>query len=152
MLVDFLKRLPDWLYRFVCRWINLYFGMMGDKSPDAYTASYQLSAAYAKEFNRLYPDMQGVYYQSFASLMRSGFSSKLLCVPYWVLKALDAPNDGLVTVESATWTNFRGVITNRYLRGISHGDIIDLTREDYRGFDVKEFYVKLVEDLKLKGF
>lgn len=152
MLVDFLKRLPDSLYRLVCRWIDLYFGMMGDKNPDAYRASCQLSAAYAREFNRRCPDMPGVYYQSFASLMRSGFSSKLLCIPYWVLKSLDAPSDGLVTVESARWANFRGVIRNTYLRGISHGDIIDLTREDYRGFDVKEFYVKVVEDLKSRGF
>lgn len=152
MLVDFLKRLPEVVYRLVCRWIDTYFKMMGDISPNACEASYQLSAAYAEEFNRLYPDMPGVYYQSFASLMRSGFSSKLLCVPYWILKKLDAPNDGLVTVESAKWANFRGVITSPYLRGISHGDVIDLTREDYRGFDVKEFYVKVVEDLKSRGF
>lgn len=71
---------------------------------------------------------------------------------YWILKALDAPNDGLVTVESARWTGFRGVVTNSYMRGISHGDMIDLTREDYRGFDVMEFYVHLVEELKEKGF
>ena len=84
--------------------------------------------------------------------MRSGFSSKLLCIPYWILKKLDAPSDGLVTVESAKWADFRGVITNSRLRGISHGDMIDLTREDYEGFDVLEFYVKLVEELKRKGF
>ena len=35
---------------------------------------------------------------------------------------------------------------------ISHGDMIDLTREDYQGFDVLEFYVKLVEELKQMGF
>lgn len=152
MLVDFLKRLPDSVYKLVCRWIDWYFGMMGDICPDAYRASYQLSTQYAGDFNRENPDMPGVYYQSFASLMGSGFSSKLLCIPYWVLKALDAPNDGLVTVESARWTGFRGVVTNSYMRGISHGDMIDLTREDYRGFDVMEFYVHLVEELKEKGF
>ncbi|KMW22237.1 hypothetical protein HMPREF9470_01466 [[Clostridium] citroniae WAL-19142] len=30
--------------------------------------------------------------------------------------------------------------------------MIDLKREDYRGFDVVEFYVKLVEELKNRGF
>ena len=30
--------------------------------------------------------------------------------------------------------------------------MIDLTREDYEGFDVKEFYVELVSDLKQRGF
>ena len=84
--------------------------------------------------------------------MKHGFSSKLLCIPYWILKALDAPNDGLVTVESARWTNFQGVVTHRYLRGISHGDMIDLTREDYRDFQVLEFYVQLVKRLAELGF
>ena len=30
--------------------------------------------------------------------------------------------------------------------------MIDLKREDYRGFDVVEFYVELVKALKEKGF
>lgn len=151
-LVDFLERLPDGVYRWVCRLIDLYFGRLGDVNPDTYRASRQLSKVYAAEFNRLYGDKEGVYYQSFASLMRSGCSSKLLCVPYWVLKKLDGPNDGLVTVESARWGVFRGVVTSKRLRGISHGDMIDLTREDYEGFDVKEFYVKVAADLKERGF
>ena len=151
-LVDFLKRLPDGIYRLVCRFINYYFGKLGDTKPNAYTASRQLSRAYAGEFNQKYPDAENIYYQSYATLMKHGFSSKLLCVPFWILKALDAPNDGLVTVASATWANFRGVITNKHLRGISHGDIIDLTREDYRSFSVLEFYIQLVEDLKQRGF
>lgn len=152
MLVEFLKKLPDCVYRGICQMIDTYFKKLGDQNPDAYRASYQLSCAYAKEFNQRYPDAEGIYYQSFASLMKHGFSSKLLCIPYWILKALDAPNDGLVTVESATWTNFQGVITNRYLRGISHGDMIDLTREDYRDFHVLEFYIQLAARLKEMGF
>ena len=43
-------------------------------------------------------------------------------------------------------------MTNRYLRGISHGDMIDLTREDYRDFQVLEFYVQLVKRLAELGF
>lgn len=152
MLVEFLKNLPDGIYRGICKRIDTYFGKLGDKNPDAYNASYQLSCAYAKEFNKRYPDAEGTYYQSFASLMKHGFSSKLPCIPYWILKALDAPNDGLVTPESAEWTNFQGVITNRYLKGISHGDMIDLTREDYRGFDVLEFYIQLAARLKDMDF
>ena len=37
-------------------------------------------------------------------------------------------------------------------RGISHGDMIDLNRENIDGFDVREFYVQLVSDLKNMGF
>ena len=132
--------------------IDRYFGMLGDTRPNAYVASRQLSCAYAEGFNELYKDVPGIYYQSYASLMKHGFSSKLLCIPYWILKCLDAPNDGLVTVESARWADFQGVVTNRYLRGISHGDMIDLTREDYRDFKVLEFYIQLVQRLAEMGF
>ena len=37
-------------------------------------------------------------------------------------------------------------------RGISHGDVIDLSRKNIPGFDVREFYVQLVKDLKERGF
>lgn len=57
-----------------------------------------------------------------------------------------------MTVESAAWSNFQEVVRNRYLRGISHGDMIDLTREDYRDFKVLEFYIQLVQRLKAMGF
>ena len=36
-------------------------------------------------------------------------------------------------------------------KGISHGDMVDLTRQDIRGYDVCEFYVDLVRKLKEKG-
>ena len=37
-------------------------------------------------------------------------------------------------------------------RGISHGDMIDLNRENIPGFDVREFFVELVHRLKNQGF
>ena len=54
--------------------------------------------------------------------------------------------------ESAKWGEFRGVFSNKRLRGISHGDIIDLKRQDYKGFDVVETYVQIVAELKERGF
>ena len=37
-------------------------------------------------------------------------------------------------------------------RGISHGDMIDLNRENIKGFDVREFFVQVVAGLKKMGF
>ncbi len=36
-------------------------------------------------------------------------------------------------------------------RGISHGDMIDLNKENIPGFDVRKFYVTLVAELKERG-
>lgn len=69
-----------------------------------------------------------------------------------IIRAVDGKNDGLVTPESAMWGEFKGTLSNCKHRGISHCDMIDLKREDYRGFDVTEFYVELVKALKEKVF
>jgi triacylglycerol lipase len=37
-------------------------------------------------------------------------------------------------------------------RGVSQGDIIDLKRSDYRDFDVIEYYIRMVAELKQKRF
>ncbi len=37
-------------------------------------------------------------------------------------------------------------------KGISHGDMIDLTHKNINGFDASEFYVLLFAGLKKRGF
>ena len=37
-------------------------------------------------------------------------------------------------------------------RGVSHGDMIDLNRENIPDFDVREWYSQLVQQLKQNGF
>ena len=76
----------------------------------------------------------------------------LLSISYCMIKPLEGENDGLVSVESAKWGEFKGVFSNARTRGISHGDIIDLKREDYKSFDVLETYVRIVKELKENGF
>lgn len=84
--------------------------------------------------------------------MKNCFSDALLSVPYFFMKLLShEPNDGLVTESSAKWGQFQGTLQSRK-RGISHGDMIDLKREDIKGFDVLECYIQLVENLKEEGF
>jgi triacylglycerol lipase len=57
-----------------------------------------------------------------------------------------------VSVESAKWGERFTLLEPQGKRGISHGDVVDLNRENIRGFDVREFYVKLVADLKRRGY
>jgi triacylglycerol lipase len=151
-LLDLLCKMPDKTFRSIAGIIDKYFKKLGDKNPDCYTSSRQLSTAFAKEFNEKVTDAEGVYYQSYAIVMKNMFSDSLLCVPYAILKAVKGPNDGLVCVDSAKWGDFRGVLKNKYRRGISHGDIIDLKREDFRGVNVIEQYVKIAAELKEKGY
>ncbi len=150
--VDYACRLPDGFYRGVARIFDYWFGRFGDAHPDFYQATRQFSTGASRQFNEEVPDMPQVYYQSYATAMKDFLSDPLLSVPYLLIKPLEGENDGLVSTESAKWGDFKGIVRNRRHRGISHGDIIDLKREDYRGFDVVEFYVKLVADLRERGF
>lgn len=150
--VDYACRLPDGLYRFIARCFDRGFRGIGDKNPDFYTATRQFSTESSQKFNNEVTDVPGVYYQSYASKMKNCLSDTLLTLPYCLIKPLEGENDGLVSVNSAKWGDFRGVIFNRYQRGISHGDMIDLKREDYKGIDIVEEYVKIVSDLKDKGY
>ena len=63
----------------------------------------------------------------------------------------DGENDGLVGVDSFEWGEGLTMLYPKGRRGISHGDMVDLNRENISGFDVREFYVGLVSSLKDRG-
>lgn len=76
-----------------------------------------------------------------------------MSIPNLIMFFTGAPkNDGLVSIESAKWGHFKTVFASSGRRGISHGDMIDLKREDYKGFDVIEAYIRIVSELKNLGF
>lgn len=150
--VDYACQLPEGLYRMVASCFDRTFRKFGDRNPDFYTATHQFSTKESERFNEQVLDDQQVYYQSYTSKMKYPWSHLLLSIPYCIIKPLEGENDGLVSVDSAKWGEFQGVFSNVHMRGISHGDIIDLKREDYKGFDPVETYIKIVADLKKKGF
>ncbi|MDR2932306.1 MAG: triacylglycerol lipase [Oscillospiraceae bacterium] len=150
--MDFACHLPERFYRFLARIFNAVFKKLGDQNPDFYTATRQFTTGNSIVFNRDVPDCPGVYYQSYMTKMKNAASDWLLSIPYLIIKTLEGANDGLVSEESAKWGHYRGIITAKKRRGISHADIIDLKREDYKGFDVIETYVGIVSDLKGMGF
>ncbi len=152
-LIDLLNKLPDWCYRLIAGWFDRSFATMGDEKPDCYHASKQLAPAYCEKFNEQTADSPLVFYQSYTSVMHGMFSDSLLSIPYLFMKLLThEKNDGLVAVSSAKWGAFKGVFENTKKRGLSHGDMIDLKREDIKGFDILEKYVQIVEELKNRGF
>lgn len=149
-----LNRLPDCIYRLISSWFDSAFRKVGDYNPDCYHASKQLSPEFCRQFNQTTPNSASVYYQSYASIMGHCWSDSLLSIPHLLMSLAShgKPNDGLVTEDSAKWGVFKKTFQNKYRRGISHGDMIDLKREDYKGFDVIEAYVEIVAGLKEMGF
>ncbi|MFZ5985871.1 MAG: esterase/lipase family protein [Bacillota bacterium] len=151
-IIDIIYCIPKGIFKALGNFIDWYIRLLGDKNPDVFTAVRQLSTDYCKEFNEEVKDSEQVYYQSYATLMNNIFSDYILTIPCFLLWLIDGKNDGLVSVESAKWGEFKGVLKNKYSRGISHGDIIDLRRNDYKGFDAREKFIEIVSDLKNRGY
>lgn len=150
-IMDTFCRAPKSLYRFVSVFVDFYFKILGDSSPDFYNASRELSSESIKIFNNTHANLNHIYYQSYASKMKNSFSDILLFIPHLVIKKFEGENDGIVSVDSAKWGDFKGVITGNRRRGVSHADVVDLRRMNYSGFDIREIYVGAVECLKEKG-
>lgn len=132
---------------------NTALKKIGDKSPDFLAAVGDLRNSRVEELNAVTPDMEGVFYQSCGSMARRAKSGRFpLNVSYPLVKKYDGANDGLVATESMKWgDNFR-LVSVKGRRGVTHADMIDLNRENIPGFDVREFYVGVVSDLKNRGF
>lgn len=148
-----LEKAPEGLRNFLASRYNGALRKLGEPSPDFLGAVTDLTAKRCADRNRELIDSGQVYYQSVASSMRRAGSGRFpLNVSYRLVRRFDGENDGLVSVESALWGNVYQVLRPKKARGISHGDMIDLNRENIPAFDVREFYVNLVRDLKEKGF
>ncbi|MDD6795362.1 MAG: triacylglycerol lipase [Clostridiaceae bacterium] len=150
--VDFLlDKFPKSLKMFIDKHYNSIFKKLGDENPEFLKGVEDLTASKCKEFNMQVKNSDKVLYQSVASKMDNVFSAGFpLNLGYMFAKHFDGENDGLVAVPSAVWGDYLGTITAKS-RGISHGDVIDMTRQDIKEYDVCEFYVEIVKNLKERG-
>ena len=156
--IDLLLKLPEWLYKAAAFITNLFFRLLGDKNPDFYTASRQFGTVHMKEFNEQNPDAPNVYYQSYAAVMDNPFSDIFLFWPNLFVSLVEGENDGLVTPESAAWTNFNGVLRGATRRGVSHADEVDARRMNFtrktfenKISDIRNFYIGVTAGLKQMG-
>ena len=129
---------------------------LGDKDPDFLLAVTDLTKSRTSSISSscdLFDyKAAGIYTASVGSCMRKAASGAFpLNMSYNLVKRFDGPNDGLVGEPSFKWGEDYKLITNTKKQGISHGDMIDLNRVNIPGFDVREFYVQLVGDLKARG-
>jgi triacylglycerol lipase len=129
------------------------FTIFGDEHPDFLEGLAGITDTVCAELNEIMPDDPSVYYQSVGAKMKSRRSAIFpLSLGYSIIKPEEGENDGLVAVDSMAWGNYLGTVSPAGKQGISHGDMVDLTRKNIEGFDVCEFYVDLISKLRENGF
>ena len=148
-----LNKVPEAAREKVAAAYNGALKHLGDENPDFLAAVTDLTESACLARNAETPDMPGVVYESVMSWCRAARNGRFpLNATYPVVRHFDGQNDGLVSVESARWGSRFTLLEPQGKRGISHGDMIDLNRENIPGFDVREFYVQLVSSLKQRGY
>ena len=149
---ELLGKVPQKIQDKIATTYNNTMRQLGDPNPDFMAAVRDLTSSHCTRFDAETPQPKGVFCQSIGSLLYSRSRGTFpLNLFYRYVKRFDGPNDGLVGADSFTWGENFQMITTGDKRGISHIDIIDLTRENLPKFDVREFYVRLVSDLKNRG-
>ncbi len=150
---DFLlDKIPKAAQNKVAATYNAAARKLGDKEPDFLRAVNELRADNCKRFDSETPMPRDIYTKSIGSVLNGAASGQFpLNYSYRLVEFFDGKNDGLVSEESFKWGENYELLEHKGKRGISHGDMIDLNRENIRGFDVREYYVQLVADLKNRG-
>lgn len=122
---------------------------------------YQLTTAYMKYFNLVTPNSPKVSYFSYGcSFVPKWYN--VFCTPWKIVyeRSKGCPNDGLVTINSSKWGEYRGT-----LKDMDHLDVINWKnklQDDWSKFfrtttvgekvDILNFYLKITDDLARKGF
>jgi triacylglycerol lipase len=147
-----LNRAPEELKNEVTNAYNSTLRKIGEPNPDFMAAVTDLTASVCTQRDRDLGIPEGVFCQSVGSVLKKPSGGKFpLNLSYYLVNYFDGPNDGLVSVDSFGWGEKYMLLETEGTDGISHGDIIDLGRLNKPEFDVREFYVRLVADLKKRG-
>lgn len=148
-----LNKIPKKQQDAIASMYNNLYRKLGDEKPDFMRGVSDLTFSACSKFNEETPDSENVYYQSVGSRQNRATAGRFpMNVSFPLVKHFDGENDGLVGKKSFPWGEKFTYLSIEGKRGISHGDMIDLNRENFDGFDVREFYIDLVNDLKNMGF
>ena len=158
LTIDKLLKVPNCLIKFGCFFVDMWFRLLGDKKPHTYSVIQSFTTSEAKRFNEENPDHLGVYYQSYAFVMKKPSSDMLMFMTNLVISKVEGKNDGLLTPDAVKWGNFKGVFCGAGKRGISHFDEVDFRRKSLSKIsgdginDIVDLYRNIVVDLKNLGF
>jgi triacylglycerol lipase len=122
-----------------------------------YGAFSQLTTPYMRDkFNRVVPNHPDVKYFSYGASATPHLFS-VFRMSHDLMNVIEGPNDGLVSVRSAKWGEYRGT-----LMGVTHLDLINWTNRlkvaaarlglVEEKFNAQAFYLAVAEGLAKEGF
>ena len=135
-----------------CFAYNKTLNKLGEPEADLMTAVRELTTDHCSALDKRMKLPSGVLCQSFGTKMNKPLKGHFpMNFTGAIMKQIAQDNDGLVGADSFSWGEHYTLLTSESPIGISHSDITDINRTNLPDFDVREFYVQLVADLKEKG-
>lgn len=141
-------KLPRWMIRIVCFFINTFYRIFHDENPDILAAAQDLTDEAMVTFNQNTPNHPSVYYQSYAS-QTSKANAFLVYLPYQISRYCERDEtDGLVSVQSSQWGNYQGQIQGNP----NHLQMVALYGTKKKRLAVAKFYLHIINQLGDMGF
>lgn len=130
-------------------WLNVIYKFAGDKKPDALAACKSLKRSDNLVFE-CFESHDGIYMQSYSSEMEKSQDDFVMGIPLLFSRHFEGePSDGMVSVESSRYANYRGNATEH---SISHTQIVDFMVNKNKKEKVYGFYTALCEELEKLGY
>lgn len=147
-LSAWILKIPNFLEKIIAFFADLLFRLLGDKHPDLLTLAYELTAEKMEDFNRRVLNAPQVYYQSFSSTATDK-NAFLRSIPYNISRYCEHDDtDGMVSVKSSKWGNYRGGMAGQ----VDHFQMAGAIGSERRLVGVGIFYLHVIQELQEMGF
>jgi triacylglycerol lipase len=127
-------------------------GVRKEKDSHAFEAVGELRPSACAAFNEANLDDPGVYYRSYTSTIDGKYGIPPYAALQRLLYSREGDNDGFVSVASARWGDFHGVVGSDRGLSISHDDIHDLRRFPIAApLDAPAFFASVISEFARMG-
>ncbi len=130
-------------------WLNFWYRIFGDRSPDALEVCRQLRHAPDGILEEP-KDENGIFMQSYSTTLRRSRDDFVMGIPLIFSRYFERDaSDGMVSAESSKFAQYRGDCTDE---SVSHSEIVDFMVRRRKREKIYAFYTSLCNDLEERGF
>lgn len=144
-----LYNMPTFFRNLCAFWLNTIYRISGDKHPNALEACRSLRLSDDNVLN-YFETHDGIYMQSYSSKLEKSKDDFVMGIPLIFSHHFEGkPSDGVVSVESSMYGNYRGNATEHSL---SHTQIVDFMATKSKREKVYAFYIGVCQELEENGY
>lgn len=143
-----LLQMPAFMAKTIAFFTDTFYRLLGDRQPNILRLGQELTADAMEDFNETVLNAPAVYYQSFSSTAphKKAF---LRFIPYQISRYCEQDDtDGMVSVKSSQWGNYRGSISAE----LDHFKMVGVYGTKKKLTGVGLFYLHIIQELRDMGF